>query len=231
MLQVTKHRELMYNVLRDIFSSEYAVNLAFKGGTLCYFIYSLDRFSTDIDLDLVHPVWDEDIFLQNIGSILNRYGTIKETTRKRSTFFFLLSYGETDMNIKIEINTRIWGANKYELLNFYGVELLAMEKSTIFANKLVATTDRKKVVNRDLYDIYFFFKNMFPINDAVIRERTGKATKEYLKYLLEFLDINVKKKNLLDGLWEVLDSKQKTFVKEKLLDELRGMIQFQIDLR
>jgi predicted nucleotidyltransferase component of viral defense system len=78
------------------------------------------------------------------------------------------------MNIKIEINTRIWIENQYEIVNFFGLDILAQDRSTIFANKLVALTDRNVVVNRDIYDIYFFFRNIFPINEALILERTGK---------------------------------------------------------
>lgn len=231
MLQTAKHREVMYHILRDIFSWNFAHNLVFKGGTLCYFVHELDRFSTDLDIDLIEEIDDEQKFLDEMESILNKYGKIKEKTKKRHTFFFLLSYGEADMNIKIEINTRIWKANTYEMINFFGLEMFAQEKSTIFANKLVALTDRKKIANRDLYDIFFFFKNIFPINEAIIVERTGKNLKEYLEYLLEFIEKNVNKKNLLDGLWEVLNNKQKAFVKEKLLDELLWVLQFQVKMR
>jgi predicted nucleotidyltransferase component of viral defense system len=188
----------MYHVIHDIFSSEYATSLAFKGGTLCYFVHRLDRFSTDIDIDLIAPLSDETIFMENMESILKKYGKVKEKSRKRHTLFFLLSYGESDMNIKIEINTRIWKANTYELVNFFGMEILAQDRSTIFANKLVAITDRSLLANRDLYDVYFFFKNLFPLNEAVILERTGKNAKEYLAYLLDFLEKKSGGKNILE---------------------------------
>lgn len=231
MLQTTKHREIMYRILRDIFSGEYRTHLAFKGGTLCYFLYALDRFSTDLDIDLVRDVTDEGIFLTYIETLLSKYGKIKEKTRKRFTFFFLLSYGESDMNIKIEINTRIWTENQYEMVSFFGLDILAQDRSTIFANKLVALTDRSTIVNRDIYDVYFFFHHMFPINDALIMERTGKTTTEYLRYLQLYLEKNANPKNLLDWLGEVLDPKQKSWVKEKLWNELMGVLEFQIAMR
>lgn len=34
-----KHRQLMFNILSDIFNSDISTQLAFKGGTLCYFVY------------------------------------------------------------------------------------------------------------------------------------------------------------------------------------------------
>jgi predicted nucleotidyltransferase component of viral defense system len=45
-----------------------------------------------------------------------------------------------------------------------------MAPDSIFANKLVALYERFK--NRDLYDINFFLKNKFPLNELVIEERT-----------------------------------------------------------
>jgi protoheme ferro-lyase len=89
-------------------------------------------------------------------------------------------------------------------------------------------TDRAQIANRDIYDVYFFFKNWFPINEAVIIERTGKNVQEYLIFLLKFLKSNLNKASILQGLWEVLDAKQKNFVKSYLLAELEGIIRFKI---
>jgi predicted nucleotidyltransferase component of viral defense system len=45
-----------------------------------------------------------------------------------------------------------------------------MSPDSIFANKLVALYERFK--NRDLYDVNFFLKNEFPLNEGIITERT-----------------------------------------------------------
>ena len=119
MLRKDKHREVMFFILRDIFDSKYAKYLAFKGGTLCYFLYGLDRFSTDLDFDCVLPIDDEVGFMDGMSSILRGYGTIKQSIRKKNTYFFLISYGEDDMNVKVEINTRIWKANRYETVSLF----------------------------------------------------------------------------------------------------------------
>ena len=103
-----------------------------------------------------------------------------------------------------------------------------MEKSTIFANKLVALIDRENLANRDVYDVHFFFRKLFDVNEAVVLERTGKSLKEYYAFLLEFLKREVEGKNLLQGLGEVIDAKQKAFVKEKMLKELEGVLALKI---
>jgi predicted nucleotidyltransferase component of viral defense system len=136
----------------------------------------------------------------------------------------VLSYGEHDINIKIDVSRKIWKSNQYEIVNFYGTDIRVQDKATIFANKLVALTERS--TNRDIYDVWFFFKNMFPISEAVIRERTGKTTKELLKEVEQKLQKLEKHYNILDGLGEVLTEKQKYFVREKLITELIGIVSF-----
>jgi predicted nucleotidyltransferase component of viral defense system len=136
----------------------------------------------------------------------------------------VLSYGEHDINIKIDISRNIWKSNQYEIVNFYGTDIRVQDKATIFANKLVALTERS--TNRDIYDVWFFFQNMFPISEAVIQERTGKTTREFLKTVEQKLQKLPKNYNILDGLGEVLTEKQKYFVKEKLISELMGIVSF-----
>lgn len=101
------------------------------------------------------------------------------------------------------------------------------DKSTIFANKLVALTQRN--TNRDIYDVYFFFQNLFDINEKVILERTWKTLIQLLiqiKNKLEKLPQNYK---ILDGLWELLDQNQKKFVKNHLIKELISLIEININ--
>jgi len=213
------HRNLMYQILRDIFSSDIWKYLAFKWGTACYFFHNLDRFSTDLDFDLLDDSIQIDTRLEEI---LGKYGTLKKSTHN-----MILSYGQQDVNIKIDISRNIWNSNQYEIRNFYGVDIRTQDKATIFANKLVALIERN--TNRDIYDVYFFFQNNFPINQKVIFERTGKNTHDFFSEILEKLEKLGPKYNILDGLWEVLDDKQKSFTKNKLISELISMIRYRQD--
>ena len=122
----------------------------------------MDRFSIDLDFDLLSPV---DIIDDAMMHILQQYGTIKKGNK------LILSYGNDDVNIKIDINRKIWKHNIYEVVDFYGMPIKVQNKATIFANKLVALIERS--TNRDIYDVYFFFKHLFDINEDVVIERTG----------------------------------------------------------
>ncbi len=214
MLHRDKHRELMFQILQDIFMSEVWNNIAFKWWTACYFLYGLDRFSTDLDFDLLGSVDNIDKVMINI---LQQYGTIKKGNK------LILSYGEDDVNIKIDINRKIWKYNIYEVVDFYGTSIKVQNKATIFANKLVALTERS--TNRDIYDVYSFFKHLFDINEDVVIERTGKNLHELYVMILEKLQKLPKHHKILDWLWEMLDIEQKVFVKNKLLWLLMGIIE------
>jgi predicted nucleotidyltransferase component of viral defense system len=228
MLNKELHRKYMFLLIQK-FSKNITLsqNLALKWWTLSYFLYGLDRFSTDLDFDIIWSEKQENIY-QEVKNILLQNGFIKEEYNKRYTIFFLFSYNNMDMNIKIELNKRIWKWNKYITQNFFGTDIRAMDKWTVFANKLVALTDRNKLANRDIYDIYFFYKNNFPINKDIILERTWKEYKEYLSFLKIFLS-KLKWINILDWLGWVLTEKQRFFVKNNLMKELLGIIDFELN--
>lgn len=219
MLNKDKHRQIMYNILKEIFESPFSKNLAFKWWTACYFLYGLDRFSTDLDFDIISEIVPWENFDKEIIQILEKYWILKKWNK------MLLSYWDDDMNIKIDVSRTIWKNNQYEIVNFFWIDMNVQTKDTIFANKLVALTDRKKLANRDIYDVYFFFKNGFEINEDIILERTGKTLKEYIEYMIVYLKKLPKNYKILDWLGTVLDEKQKSFVKNKLLLELIGVLE------
>lgn len=217
MLNRDKHRLIMFQILKDIFSSEIWKCLAFKWWTACYFLYWLDRFSTDLDFDLVENIPDLD---EKIIKIISKYWQIKAKNK------IILSFWENLTNIKIDVNRKIWRANKYDYIDFFWTMIKVQNKETIFANKLVALLER--FTNRDIYDVYFFFKNFFDINEKVIFERTWLSLNELFKKIIEKLDKLPKNYKILDWLWELLDEKQKDFVENKLISELKNILQFKI---
>lgn len=218
MLNTDQHRTIMFNLIKDIFNSNIGKYLAFKWWTATYFLHKLDRFSTDLDFDLLD---DSKHIDEELAKIAQKYGTIKKWNK------LTLSYGDYDVNIKIDVNRVIWENNRYEILNFYGTDIKAQDKWTIFANKLVALIQRH--TNRDIYDINFFFNNSFPINEEVIKERTWNDLNTLLKKIKEKLENLPKEYKILDWLGEVLDEEQKKFVKKNLISSLIGIIQMKLD--
>lgn len=217
-LDVTKHKNILVKILKDIYSDiTIGPILGFKGGTAAYLFYGLDRFSVDLDFDLLDPE-KEDYVFKKIEEIISAYGKIKAKRKKYYTLFFELSYSDKDRNIKIEINRRNFGS-KYEIANYLGISMKIMTKEDMAANKLMAMYERLNKTNRDIFDVRFFLEKDWPINKELVEKRAGMPFKKFLKQCIESLE-KLKNRKILDGIGELLgDQKQKDNVKAKLVPD------------
>lgn len=210
------HKQILIKILIDIFK-EFDGKLGFKGGTCAYLFYDLPRISLDLDFDILKSFTKEDI--DNLKIILEKHGRIKDFREKRFTIFSLLDYKTDAPNIKIELNERVWKNNSYKSIWFLGIEMKIVDEKTLLTNKIIALSDRKSQVARDIYDVYYLLKLGFPLNEKLVEERTEKNLKDYLSFLIAFIQNTYTPKNILQGLGEILDKKQKEWVKKELIQE------------
>jgi len=230
-LDKIKHRNIMKNILISIYKDfDLWTSLVFKWWTAMYFLYWLDRFSIDLDFDLILENSNilDDIILEKINKILINFWEVKRSYNKRNTIFSLISYGDIDHNIKIEISKR-WISWKYEKINWFSIPLLLMKKESIFTNKLIALLNRTNLANRDIYDIYFFFDNNIDFDIELLEKQVWKNYIEYFKDIIVFLKNIKKSHSILEWLWEVLDKNKKSFVKNNLLNEVIWMFEFRVE--
>ena len=215
----------MGQILRDIYSDISISSLiGFKGGTCAYFFYGLTRFSVDLDFDLFSPnEATQTLVYKRIQGMLGKYGEVKDAHIKRNTIFFLLSYGDTDHNVKVEVNVRILIPaikEHYEIKEYLGISMLAGKKEYLFASKLAALTTRNETAMRDIYDVWFFGTHHWDINVEVIKARTGKTIKAYMADCIPVVEA-VKDHEILRGLAELLPGeKEKAWVKTHLRKEV-----------
>ncbi len=234
MLNEKQHRKIMFEILRDIYKSDLGFYLGFKGGTMLYFFYNLNRFSVDLDFDLLLPInkkktLTEDIILKKLEKIIKPYGEIEDIYNKNYTLFALVNYGAGERNLKIEISKRLTYENKYEFKNFYGTDVKCMTMEDAFSHKLLAATGRRAAVNRDFYDLYFFWKNGYDFNEKIIKKIAKKSGQAYLIFLRKYIEKNLNKNNVLQGLGELLSESEKDWVKKNLKKELFEYIDFNLD--
>jgi len=217
MLKTSTHRLIMTKIIRDIYSDiTIGSSLGFKGGTALYLFYNLSRFSVDLDFDLLDVAKKETVF-KNITKIVSKYGLLKEKREKYFTLFWLLSYEKGTNHIKIEISTRS-SNNEYEVKNYLGLSTLVMKKEDMFANKLTALLDRKKLANRDIFDIWFMLNNHWDFNENLLRIRTKTEPKQYLRKCLKVIEER-KTSSILDGIGDLLDNSTKDWVKANLIKD------------
>lgn len=227
MIDRNVHRTILLRILKEIYTdTSLGPLLGFKGGTAAYFFYDLGRFSVDLDFDLLDET-QEDLVFNKVKKIIIEFGKIKEEYKKKNTIFFILSYDDESQNIKVEINKRSFGS-RYELKNYLGISMLVMVREDMFAHKLVAMLERGKVANRDIYDVWYFLKYNWPINKEIVKKRTDKTFREYLKKCIEFLELLGDRK-ILDGMGELLDEKQKTWVKANLKKDVMFLLKIRLE--
>jgi predicted nucleotidyltransferase component of viral defense system len=226
-LDIATHKTILFQILKDIYSdTTISPFLGFKGGTAALMFYGLDRFSVDLDFDLLNQK-KEDYVFKKIKTIIEKYGTIKDFYKKRYNLFFLLSYEDKMRNIKIEINRQQFGS-KYEIKTYLGVSMLVMTAEDMFAHKLVAMYQRMEKTSRDIYDVWFFLKKRFPINKEIVEKRTKTSFKKIVNKTIKKLK-KKSKKDILTGMGELLTSQQKDWAKAKLKEEVINLLKLRIE--
>lgn len=227
MVDIQKHKFILVSILKDIYGdTSLGSLLGFKGGTAAYLFYGLPRFSVDSDFNLLNPD-KKDFVFEKLRNILKEYGKLKEVKEKRFTLFFLLSYGEKEQNIKIEVSKKEF-PNHYEVKNYLGISILVMKKEDMFAHKLVALLERKNIASRDLFDLWYFMKNNWEINKKLVELRTNMIFKEYFKKCIEVLQ-NFNEKYILQGIGELLEKKQKVWARENLKKDVLFLLNFYLE--
>lgn len=231
------HKMYLTSVLLDIYKNPYLSNsLGFKGGTAAMLFYGLPRFSVDLDFDLTLPILPGSDEAQKIVSTLTEMlGSrfkLKDQSLKFNTLFWAVSYGEGTKLIKVEVSTRKQPHNAYDLIPFYGITVKVTQIRDMIAHKMIAILERKTLANRDIFDTHYFLSSNYAvdINYKIVKDRLNLSPEDFYTTLLKFLE-SMSSRNLLEGLGELVNEKQKYWVKNKMLGELKGLIQRQLELK
>lgn len=206
---------LQLTVLKIIHDKGYFSNLAFVGGTALRLLFSLRRFSEDLDFSLVKK--KEYSFLElnkQIEHELKLYGLpvelkIKEGKVVQNT---LLKFGkllkelglsnldEQNLSIKIEVDSnppKGWNLESTLINKVYLFNLMHFDISSLYATKLHACFFRKYVKGRDFYDLVWYIgrktrPNYILLNNA-IEQTEGSSLKVGERNFREFVLERLKK--------------------------------------
>ncbi|HQB65654.1 MAG TPA: nucleotidyl transferase AbiEii/AbiGii toxin family protein, partial [Fibrobacteraceae bacterium] len=165
---------------------------------------------------LLDETKEQEVF-EKIQKIAMGYGRVVDSRIKRFNLVMIISYDLKSQNIKIEVNRRDFGS-KYELKTLLGISMQVMVKEDMFANKLMAMYERIGKTSRDVYDVYFFAKNNWPINRKLVEDRAKMPFKDVLAKCIELLE-NMDNRHILDGLGEMLTEPHKDWAQAKLRTE------------
>jgi predicted nucleotidyltransferase component of viral defense system len=188
--------------------------------------YGLDRFSVDLDFDLLDESQEEYVF-DRVSNIVQKYGTLKEAHRKRFNLFILLSYEDKARNVKVEINRRQFGS-RYEIKTYLGISMQVMVIEDMFAHKLMAMYERLGKTSRDIYDVWFFLKSRYPINREIVENRAQMPFDQLIKQCISKLE-KLNNRHILDGVGELLTTSQKDWARAELREETIALLKLRLE--
>lgn len=157
-------------VLKEIYSSNLADKLVFKGGTALRLAYDSPRFSDDLDFSLLKNVKTED-FRSVCKEIATNNPNIElvEALKKANTLFALFKVTDSSISqnfsIKIEVSTREENLKKGK-----DYSLIVLKSSVSPINMMANTFSLEKILKdklsiepkriRDIFDIWFIKQNL-----------------------------------------------------------------------
>lgn len=225
-VDITQHRTILFQLIKELFADALiAPHLGFKGGTSLMMLYGLDRFSVDLDFDLLSSEHDQEVY-QRVKKIAQKYGEVKDEYQKRFGYLLVIAYDNSSQNIKIEINIRQFGS-RYEVKNFLGLAMNVMVIEDQLAHKLMAMHERITKTRRDLYDVWFCLSHRFPINEDIVEERFSGTFTDCVRQCIQQVQ-DVKERDILTGVGELLNPQQKDWARAKLKSETIALLELLI---
>ena len=216
-LDFPKHKNILLQILKEVFAdTSISSFLGFKGRTAAYMFYDLNRHSVDLDFDLLDVNKEREVF-EKIQKIAMDHGKIIYSRINRFNMVTIISHDVKSQNIKIEVNLRDFGS-RYELKTLLGIPMLVMNREDMFANNLIAMSERVGKTSRDVYDVYFFTKNDWPINKSLVEKRARLPFHNVVEKCVKLLK-EMDNRHILDGLGEMLSEPQEDWARAKLRTE------------
>jgi predicted nucleotidyltransferase component of viral defense system len=190
------HKAWLYRILSGIADDEFLISqLRFKGGTCAAMRHIIDRFSVDLDFDLLDQAKVEDVRRHLEKIFLKLELKIDEQSKRVPQYFLKYKNKAGERNtMRLDVTFPPPKSNDYEALRLNEIDrvIYCHTVPTMFANKLVSVIDRYEkhgsIAGRDVYDIHTFFLKGFKYKPGIIMERRQKSAVDFLMELQKFIE-------------------------------------------
>lgn len=231
------HRGQLYRLLIAIADDALlAKNLVFKGGTCAALMRKLDRFSVDLDFDIKKEASVKEV-KRKLEKVFSSLG-LKVKAKSKEAVQYHLKYeapSSARNTLKLDAVSVPFEGDIFEPIFLADIDryLICQTIETMFAHKLVATTDRfnkhNAIAGRDIYDIHFFFLNGYRYNGQIIAERTGLKVKDYFIILKNFIEKRVTETIINEDINTLLPYEKFSAIRKSLKAEVISMLKDEIN--
>lgn len=211
---------LQAEILAIVFNSKFGPHLSFLGGTCLRFVHRIERFSEDLDFDLIKPDLDYDALAKFLGKKLRELGFPADATVKKTENIIIINVkfsqvmkemGVSDLEdqklkIKFEIDPTPYASIRHESRQVFAYgksfNIISNTLETLFAQKILAIIFRPYQKGRDFYDLVWFLsqKKIEP-NYEIFKEKGIKIANR--QELIDFLKEQAKKSDLEQAVRDV----------------------------
>ncbi|MBI5411566.1 nucleotidyl transferase AbiEii/AbiGii toxin family protein [Candidatus Peregrinibacteria bacterium] len=189
------HKAWMARILSAVADDTFLVQvLRFKGGTCAAMRNLINRFSVDLDFDLIDAEKRPEA-AKRLEGIFKKLGLIVKE-KSQHTLQYFLKYDNQPKEraiLKWDAVFPCPQSNDYEPIRLIDIDrvLYCQTVPTMFANKLVSVMNRFEkhgsLAGRDLFDIHAFFLGAHSFKNEIIQERTGREAKIFIPELAQFI--------------------------------------------
>jgi len=193
------HRSILYKILTAIADdSILSQELIFKGGTCAVLLGWLDRFSVDLDFDLVKGV-SKAAITEGLEQIFDQL-SLPVAQKHPMVLMYKVKYSSDPTarkTIKVSVNDERVAASQFAPQYLADIDrtMMCQTRETMVAHKMIALIGRyekkRQIAGRDVYDIHEFFLRAYAYDEKVIRERTKLTSREYIQKMIRFIEQHV----------------------------------------
>lgn len=226
------HRGQLFRLLIEIADTpSLSKTLIFKGGTCAAMQGQLDRFSVDLDFDIV-PGTTKATVRKDLEKVYSRLD-LEIKNNSTATVQYVVKYHASQNvrnTIKLDAIEYSIPSSVYKPIYLVDIDryMLCQTVETMFAHKLVAVLDRyrkhQSIAGRDIYDIHYFFAHQHTYTKEVIQDRMKSSVKEFFTQLIDFIQEKVTQTSINEDLNMLLPPDRFSAIRKSLKLEVVAML-------
>lgn len=195
------HKSWLLRLLTAICEDQFlADSLGFKGGTCAAMRGLINRFSIDLDFDLLVSEKEIPKARKHLEKIFTELGLeIKDQSSKVPQYFLRYPVGDQvhRNTIQLDILFPALPVNDYEMVHLPEIDRIVKCQTldTMVAHKLITLIARhertSKIAARDVFDVYQFLLNGYPYKKEIIEFVRKTDLAKFFRDLIELVDKKV----------------------------------------
>ena len=231
------HLGWMYRLLTAIADDAVLpLMLRFKGGTCAAMRGFIERFSVDLDFDLLEDA-EMNIIRRHLEKVFQKVELqIADQSQKVPQYYLKYPSKPDQRNtLRLDVTNLSPRSNQYEPVRFPEIDRIfhCQTLATMIANKLVALGERFQrkgaIAARDVFDLHTFFSHGYRYEPSIVQERTGKSLSVVLMETIALVETHLNNTIIDQDLNTLLPVKNFHHIRKILKQEILTFLRIELE--